>query len=320
MSGLSALGGCRIGHADDGRTGATAVVFDPPVQMGVAVHGGAPGTRETDLLRPGHLNPPVDALTLCGGSAFGLAAADGAQATLLAAGRGFAVGAVRVPIVPGAIIFDLVDAVADYRALGANACAAALLGDDEREGSVGAGVGATTATVRGGLGLAVEQTKAGGVGALVVNNAVGSPIAANGPWFRAAPFERDAEFGGLVAPPHADFARVETKLARAGEGTVIALIVTDATLDTAALTGLARGAHDGIALGIYPAHTLLDGDTVFAASTARRPPPAGLSAHVALGAAATRALTRALTRAVVHATPASGPGPPAWSTRFPTRT
>jgi L-aminopeptidase/D-esterase-like protein len=311
--------GVRVGHATDAklRTGVTTAVFDPPAVCGVAVHGGAPGTRETDALGPENLGPPVDAVVLSGGSAFGLAAGDGVQEALARHGRGFKVRGHSVPIVPAAIVFDLWRERPDYRALGEQSLEAALGDADWTIGTIGAGTGATTADLKGGLGAASARVGEATVGALVVVNAVGAVVAANGPWFRAAPFEQAAEFGGLVPPPDADFATVRSKLgAETGTSTVIALVATDATLTRAEARRLAVTAHDGIALSVFPAHTLYDGDTIFAASTGRAPAPASPAEVIALGAAAVTTLARAIARAVHAATPADGDPVTTWRAAF----
>ncbi|MEM0909048.1 MAG: P1 family peptidase [Pseudomonadota bacterium] len=319
MSHISDVAGLRVGHASDfcARTGTTAIVFDRPAVCGVSVLGGAPGTVETDALRPGNLCPAVDAVTLSGGSAFGIAAAAGAQRALHQAGRGFQVGPHRVPIVPGAVVFDLGGPPPDYAALGERAATAALTGTDRTIGTVGAGVGATTARLKGGVGSAAEAVGDDTVGALVVVNAVGAVTAANGPWFRAAPFERNGEFGNLATAPQADFATVNTKLdATLGANTTIALIATDRTLDVAAATRLARSAHDGLVLSIWPSHTLFDGDTVFAASTATTPARADPLDQMALVTAASRALARAVARAVYAAEAFEGDRFPTWQALY----
>ncbi|WP_420393287.1 P1 family peptidase [Acuticoccus sp.] len=319
MSHILDVPGVLLGHAtdEDARTGTTTVIFDGPAVAGVAVRGGAPGTRETDLLDPGALGPPVDAICLSGGSAFGLAAADGAQRALAERGRGFAVGPHRVPIVPGAIVFDLSGPPADHRALGAASVAAAFGAADRREGTVGAGTNATTADLKGGFGSASARVGPWCVGAAVVVNAVGAVTASNGPWFRARPFEVDDEFGGLDAPPSADLRSVRTKLgATIGASTVIAVVATDAELTRGEATRLASVAHDGIALAVWPAHTLLDGDTVFAASTGLGTAPDGVASIIGLHAAASACLARAIARAVFRATPHPKDRVPTWSERY----
>lgn len=318
MSHILDVPGLAVGHASepDARTGVTTVVFDPPAVVGVAVHGGAPGTRETEALDPSGLGPPVDAVCLSGGSAFGLAAADGVALALAARGRGFAVGAHRVPIVPCAIVFDLTGPPADYRALGGASVEAAFGRPDRALGTVGAGTNATTAGLKGGLGSASARVGEATVGALVVANAVGSVTAANGPWFRAAPFEVAGEFGGLHAPPHADFASVRTKLGAApGANTVIALVATDAALTRGEARRMAMTAHDGIAVSVWPAHTLFDGDTVFAASTGRAPPPGDPATLTQLVAAAASCLARSIAIAIFSARSAPGDRFPTWSQR-----
>lgn len=325
MSHICDIAGVRVGHASDAarRTGTTSIIFDEPAVCSVAIHGGAPGTRETDALRPGNLNPPVDAVVLSGGSAFGLAAADGAMRALHNAGRGYAVGPHRIPIVPAAIIFDLSSAfdlsgtLPNYAKLGRESVEAALAAPDRRVGTVGAGVGATTATLKGGIGSAVETTGHGSVGAIVAVNAVGAVTALDAPFFRAAAMEREGEFGGLRAPPEADFQSIVTKVdAAAGANTVIALIATDVALDTAEAQRLAVSAHDGLALAIWPSHTLFDGDTVFAASTGAHERPTSARGWVELHAAATRALARAITIGVHAATPSDGDLKPTWQALY----
>ena len=308
---ITEVPGILVGQATDraARTGVTTVLFEAPATVGVAVHGGAPGTRETDALNPTGLAPPVDAICLSGGSAFGLAAADGVQRALYEEGRGYPVGPHRVPIVPGAIVFDLTGPPADFAKLGRESLDDAS--HEVAEGTVGAGTNATTATVKGGVGSASERVGEAMVGAIVVVNAFGSITAANGPWFRAAPFEREAEFGGLTAPADADWTTLLTKASGPRANTAIAVVATDATLTGTQATRLAITAHDAYALAIWPAHTLFDGDTVFAASTAGGAAVEEL-AFVELCAAATRALTRAIARAAYFATPAEGDRVPTW--------
>ncbi|MBJ3774683.1 P1 family peptidase [Acuticoccus mangrovi] len=320
MSHILDVPGVRFGHAadPDAPSGVSTLVLEEPGVAGVAVHGGAPGTRETDALAPGRLGPGVDAICLSGGSAFGLASADGVQLALAERGRGYEVRGHRVPIVPGAIVFDLAGPRPDYRALGAASLAAALDGPpDRRLGTVGAGTNAMTAGLKGGFGSASARCGAATVGAAVVVNAVGSVTAADGPWFRAAPFEVDGEFGGLHAPPSADFATIRTKsgtLPR--ENTVIAIVATDATLTNAEANRLAIAAHDGLALAIYPSHTLLDGDTLFAVSTGKAAAPERPLGHVALAATAAAVLARAVARGVYSATPGASDRFPTWQSLY----
>src|ERR1700723_3664769 len=197
--------GLKVGHATDAKlaSGSTVVIFDEPAVASIDVRGGGPGTRETALLDPAQTVQGINAITLSGGSAFGLDAASGTQAWLKEQGRGFAVRSVRVPIVPAAILFDLLNGgdkdwgrFPPYRDLGYAAAAAAST--DFALGSVGAGTGATTVNCQGGIGSPSALTATGHVvGALAAVNAVGSVIVGDGPHFWAAPFEQDGEFGGL---------------------------------------------------------------------------------------------------------------------------
>src|ERR1700756_4133247 len=181
-------------------SGATAIIFDEPAAASIDVRGGGPGTRETALLDPAQTVEGIDAIVLSGGSAFGLDAASGAQAWLKEQGRGFAVRTARVPIVPAAVLFDLLSGgdkdwgrFPPYRELGYAAAAAA--GVDFALGSFGAGTGATTVNCKGGIGSASAQSRGGFiVGALAAVNGAGSTVIGDGPWFWAAPFEIGGEF------------------------------------------------------------------------------------------------------------------------------
>lgn len=316
------VAGLSVGQAQDPglKSGVTVVVGDAPFIAGVHVMGGAPGTRETDLLAPGATVPAVDALVLSGGSAFGLGAADGVVDSLRAEGRGFEAAGHRVPIVPTAILFDLANGGAKdwssspYPALGREAF---LARDRALElGSVGAGTGATVADLKGGLGSASSVLPSGAtVAALVAVNALGQVTVGDGAHFWAAPFECGAEFGGLgVAETTAP--SVKTKLGDGGN-TTIAVVATDLTLDKAAATRMAIAAHDGLARAIVPAHTPMDGDLVFSAATGRRSPVE--SDSLLLGHAAATTLARAIARAVFLATAADDDPLPTWQAKFGTR-
>ena len=305
--------GLRVGNAGDARlkSGVTVLTAEAPFACGVHVMGGAPGTRETDLLAPDRLVQAVDALVLSGGSAFGLGAAEGVMAGLRAAGRGFAVGAARVPIVPAAILFDLLNGGdkgwedSPYPALGRRALESA--GTRFDLGTAGAGTGAMTARWKGGLGSASAVMEDGAtVGALVAVNALGSVTAPSGQ-FWAAPWEMGAEYGGLGLGGPFDPGDEPVPQKRQGEATTIAIVATDAGLDKAGLTRMAVGAHDGLARAILPSHTPFDGDLVFALSTGRRP-----ADPFRLGHAAACVLARAVARAVFEATPAPGDLQPCW--------
>ncbi|MBN8293353.1 P1 family peptidase [Rhodobacter sp. NTK016B] len=312
--------GLSVGNARDDaiKTGVTVLLGDAPMVAGVHVMGGAPGTRETDLLAPDKMVQAVDALVLSGGSAFGLAAAQGVMDALAAQGRGFAVGPARVPIVPGAILFDLINggdkgwAENPYPRLGRGALAAC--GADFALGSEGAGTGALVAGLKGGLGSASQVLPSGiTVGALVAVNALGSVTVGDGARFWAAPFEIGAEFGGLGIES-APAAMVPPPIKRLGEATTIAIVATDAVLTKPQATRLATSAHDGLARAIVPAHTPHDGDLVFAVSTGQRELPEG--AALELGHATALTLSRAIARAIHAARPMPGDVLPTWRERF----
>ena len=252
----------------------TAIVFDAAVVASVDVRGGGPGTRETALLDPAQTVEGIDAIMLGGGSAFGLDAASGVQAFLREQGRGFRIRDAVVPIVPAAIMFDLLNGgdknwgrYPPYRELGYEAAKTA--GADFALGSAGAGLGATTATLKGGVGSASALTRDGiTVGALVVVNAVGSTTIGDGPHFWAAPFEQNKEFGGRGLPAQVTPSDLALRAKGGpGENTTIAVIATDARLSKAQCNRLAVMAQDGFARAIYPVHTPLDGDVVFSAAT-----------------------------------------------------
>lgn len=318
--------GLLVGNAGDARirTGVTVLTAEAPFTAAVHVMGGAPGTRETDLLAPENLVGAVDALVLAGGSALGLAAASGVADALRARGRGFAVGDQRVPIVPAAILFDLLNGGAKdwaenpYPALGRAALAAA--GRDFALGSAGAGLGATVAGLKGGLGSASLVLPSGvTVGALVAVNALGSPVADARGRFWAAPFEFDAEFGGLGLPEPPDPSRLpplKSHAPEAGANTTIAIVATDARLTKAEARRLATAAHDGMARALVPSHTPFDGDLVFAAATGARALTDPAGDLLLLGHAAASCLARAIARGVFAASPAPGDSPPAWRQRF----
>ncbi len=319
---ITDVAGIYVGQAQDDRikTGVSVVVGDAPFTAGVHVMGGAPGTRETDLLAPDKLVEQVDALVLSGGSAFGLDAASGVADALRAEGRGFAVGDQRVPIVPGAILFDLLNGgqkdwdTNPYRSLGADALAARGEGFDL--GSHGAGAGATTVNFKGGIGSASLVLPDGTtVGALVAVNALGSAVAGDGPNFWAAPFEIDDEFGGLG--PAQDFGDTQTPRTKLGQhqATTIGIVASDAVLTQAQCKRLATAAHDGYARALVPSHTPMDGDLIFAASTGLHAAP-DVSAQLAIGHAAAVCVSRAIARAVFEARPAIDDTLPCWAETF----
>jgi|SRR5947209_2162102 len=326
---LTDITGVRVGHADDSAlaSGVTAVVFDSPAVAAMDVRGGGPGTREGALLDPVNVVEKIDAIALSGGSALGLDAGGGVLAWLAEQGRGYQIRGALIPIVPGAICFDLLNGgnknwgrFAPYRDLGFAAAAAAS--SDFALGSVGAGLGATVANLKGGIGSASAKTAAGiGVGALAVVNAVGTTNIGDGPWFWAAPFEVGDEFGGRGMPPSftPDMLKMRLKGAdapQAVENTTLAVVVTDAVLTKAQAKRLAMIAQTGLARAIYPVHAPLDGDVVFAAATCEKPidPLIGLTE---LGLLAANAVSRAIARGVFAAAALPFPGAlPAWKDRF----
>ncbi|KQR68733.1 P1 family peptidase [Rhizobium sp. Leaf341] len=324
LNALTDVPGLAVGHAQDDRlkSGVTVILCDPPAVAAVSILGGAPGTRETDLLEPHNSVQTVDALCLSGGSAFGLDAASGVQAALRAMGRGLAVGPAIVPIVPAAILFDLNNGGdkdwglhAPYRDLGFAAAMAA--GIEVATGSVGAGTGATTANLKGGLGTASTLLANGiTVGALAAVNPLGSATIGDTACFWAAPFECDGEFGGrgLPAPLPANATAVRTKLDAVAPmaNTTIAVIATDVSLTKAEAKRLAVAAHDGFSRALWPSHTLLDGDLVFAVSTGRQPGNLDPAAFLDLCAAAASTMARAIARGVHDATAAEGDLRPCW--------
>jgi len=323
---ITDVSGLRVGNSEDPRlkSGVTVVVCDEPAVAGVQVLGGAPGTRETDLLEPHNLVERINAIVLSGGSAFGLDAASGAQATLRDTGQGFEVAGHRVPIVPAAILFDLANGgdkdwgrYPPYRELGYEACRAASA--DFSLGSHGAGTGALTAGLKGGLGSASTVLSNGvTVGALAAVNAAGSVTLAETAHFWAAPFEIEAEFGGLglPSPIPPDARRVASKAIGGVSGnTTIAVIATNARLDKAGARRLAIAAHDGFARAIWPSHTPMDGDLVFAVSTEEYSGALDLAAAKELHAAAAATMARAIARGVHAASAAKGDLLPTWRER-----
>ena len=319
---ITDVAGLRVGHADDHRiaSGVTAVIFDEPAIASIAVSGGAPGLRDTELLQPGMSVERVDALVLAGGSAFGLDAPGGVQAVLRSRGRGFRVRNATVPIVPGAILFDLLNGgnkdwgeTPVYWHLGRAAAEAASLDGAAFEvaaGSVGAGLGATTATAKGGIGTASAVTKTGyTVGALVAVNALGSATIGDGPHFWAAPYERDDEFGGLGWPAPWPSNALAVRIKGAAEpATTIGIVATDAALTKAECRRVAITAQDGLARALRPVHAAMDGDTLFAAATARAARVPDAADLVELGTLAADCIARAIARGVHEATALPFPG------------
>lgn len=320
--------GLLVGNAQDDRlkSGVTTLVCERPTTAAVQILGGAPGTRETDLLEPHNTVEGVDALVLSGGSAFGLDAASGVQALLRERGRGFAVGQHRIPIVPAAILFDLENGgdkdwgrYAPYRDLGYTAAGAAASAFSL--GSVGAGNGALTAGLKGGLGSASTTLENGvTVGALVAVNAVGATTFGDQGHFWAAPFEKNDEFGGRGWPAamsaRADAIPSKLHMPSALENTTIGVIATDAILTKAQAKRLAIAAHDGFSRAIWPSHTPMDGDLVFALATGSEERTMAELDPVAFFATAAATMARAIARGVFEAADAPSDVMPSWRQRY----
>lgn len=316
---ITDVGGVLVGHhqrvGDGWATGTTVVLLPPGSTGAVDGRGGAPGTRETDLLVPENLVQQVDAVCLSGGSAYGLAAADGVMTWLSERGRGLRVGPAEhevVPIVPAAVLFDLPRSTWGNRPtaeFGAAACAAA--GVEVAQGCVGAGTGAKVGPLKGGIGTASASVDGFTVGALAAVNAAGSAVdvATGVPW--AADHEVAGEFGTTwpmrpgVLPP----------VASTDLNTTIGVVATDAALTKTECRRLAVAAQDGLARAIRPAHTMFDGDTVFAVATRARAVvpadgpfgPVGRAAALdRLCVAAAEVFARAVVHGVLSATPLAG--------------
>jgi putative pantetheine hydrolase len=334
---LTDVDGIRVGHAarrGDGWLSGTTVVLAPEggAVAGVDVRGGGPGTRETDVLDPRNLVERIHAITLSGGSAFGLAAADGVMQRLFEAGVGYPMGGPGevVPIVPAAVIFDL-GRGGDFSrrpgaAMGEEAYDAAFTGSARSGpvaavpiGLVGAGTGATAGGLKGAVGSAsVILADGATVAALVVVNSFGSCVDPGTGELYAARFGLSGEFTGLLLPDLAEVmaARAAAEAVNKAGGlgdrgaalaTTIGVVATDATLTKAQCAKVSGIAHDGMARGIRPVHTMFDGDTVFTLATGDRGSPDPMAFHVLLEATAdcfTRAIGRAILAAESVQTPA----------------
>ncbi len=324
---LTDVAGIAVGSAQSATicSGVTVVLPPPGTVASVDVRGGGPGTLETDALSPDGTVEEVHAVVLSGGSAFGMAASSAVRAWLAERNIGFQVREARVPIVTQAILFDLLNggektALAEaYTALATEACETASASEPPLLGSSGAGYGATTANLRGGLGSASARTADGfEVAALVAVNPAGTVTMGDTARFWAHPFEREGEFGGLGPPM--DWRMPDTPLLKgsAGENTTLAVVATDAALDKSQARRLAIMAQTGLARAIHPVHTPLDGDTVYALATGMRRLVDPIGDLARLGSAAADCLARAVARGVYEAAPAGGlyRGPPAYCDRF----
>jgi D-aminopeptidase len=328
---ITDVSGLRVGSAQDVTlaSGVTALVFDQPAAASLSVSGGGPGLRDAAMLEPDMSVEKIDALVLSGGSAFGLDAMGGVQGFLREIGRGLMVAGQLVPLAPGAILFDLSNGgdkswtgQPPYWRLGYEAARAADLGF--ALGSVGAGMGATVADLKGGLGSASTMVEGFVVGALVAVNAVGQATIGESRHFWAAPYERDAEFGGLGWPDRISETALALQVKGAspedtliGQATTIAIVATDADLTKAQAKRMAIMAQSGMSRALRPVHAPHDGDVVFAAATGVAGRKAGLYEMTALGAAAADCLARAIARAVYEAKPLPFPDArPSWSQKF----
>jgi len=318
---ITDVDGILVGNAEDHelRSGVSVIVCETPSVASVDVRGGAPGTRETDLLDPSCRVDRIDAVCLSGGSAFGLSSADGVMRWMRERGKGVAIADIVVPIVPTAILFDLLNGgdkswdwppypELAYRATGG-------AGRDFTLGNVGAGLGAKAGNLKGGLGSAsaVDAKTGLQVGAIVAVNARGFTTMGDMPQFWAWALEQDGEFGGLPPPAHglampvshdraalthdpADAARSDPRA-----NTTIAVVATNARLDKASAQRLAVMAQDGLARSIRPVHTPQDGDTVFSIATGTHELGGDPLALAELGTLAADCLARAVARGVFHA-------------------
>ncbi len=322
---ITAIKGIKVGHATNpvARTGCTVILCESGAVAGVDVRGSAPGTRETDAIRPGGLVQCAHAVLLTGGSVFGLDAAGGVMQYLEERGIGFPAGPVRVPIVPAAVIFDLGVGDAKVRPdseMGYRACVSAT-NQPVKMGQIGAGAGATLGKAmgcipsNGGVGSACRRLKSGLiVGAIVVVNALGNIVdPMTGAIVAGARDKGTGEFVDIVArlsdpavPPCPPAGRGEhspsSPLQTGGTNTTIGIVATNAELSPTAVTKVAQMAHDGLARAIRPAHTMFDGDTIFALSlgteTASSPDAIGSAEVNTIGIVAAEVMAEAILQAV----------------------
>jgi len=312
LNSICDISGLRVGNAIDSKvkTGVTVLTGDAAFTASYAVVGGAPGSRDTDLLEPDKTVQSVDAIVLSGGSAFGLDSAGGVAHELRAIRRGFAVGDVTIPIIPTAILFDMANGgekaweVAPYAELGRKAYLAA--GAKFDIGSAGAGFGALCGITKGGLGTSSLKLRTGGtVGALIAANPVGNALTPDQKHFWAAPFEIQNEFGGYGISqnitPSLGIDQSKLGALHPQANTTIGVIATDFNLDKAELKRLAITAHDGLARAIYPSHLPYDGDLIFAVSTGKLAKPKDPVLLSTLSSAAANCVARAVARGVFHA-------------------
>ena len=331
---ITDVAGLRVGHAHDAAiaSGVTVAVFDGQATASASIQGGAPGSREVGLLEPEMAVPKIDAVVLSGGSAFGLDAAGGVVNVLSQWRLGFEIAGLRVPIASQAILFDLLNGGAKpwlsdparnrppYWELGREAALA--VGEDFALGTAGAGFGATTVNLKGGIGSASAPTRSGHVvGALVAVNCVGSAVIGDGPHFWAGALEREGEYGGFGWPGSIPADALALRFKRAAPpSTTIGLVATDAALSKAECKRLAIMAHDGLARALRPTHAPIDGDTLFAAATGRNSAAVDGIVLTELGQAAADCVARAIARGVYEAQALPfAQALPAWKDRFSAR-
>lgn len=300
--------GIRVGNAEDRsvRSGVTVILPDDPVTAAVDVRGGGPGTRETEALDPTCVVDAVHAVVLSGGSAYGLDAASGMMNWLRTRGRGFRVGEALIPIVPSAIIFDLLSGgdknwgdEPPYRHL------AGLAADDASTdfslGNVGAGLGARAGELKGGLGTSSFVAPEFVVGSIAVANPLGSVLMPGTKTFWAWPYEKNNELGGQQ-PPAQPLSDVDfTFEAPVAANTTLAVVATDVALTKAQAQRVAMMAHDGFARAIRPVHSPLDGDSVFVLSTGKRALSDAVGGLAKLGMLAADSVARSIARGVYEA-------------------
>jgi D-aminopeptidase len=324
---ITDVAGLKIGQASDAevRTGVSIILPDRPAVAACDVRGGGPASRETDVLLPENLVQEVDGIVLSGGSVYGLASADGVAAWMGARNRGFALreapGVPPSPILPTACLYDLANAgdkawgeQPPYQQLGIEAVESAA--DTFELGTAGAGYGANSGGLKGGLGSASAISRDGmTVGALVAVNSLGSAVAPGSKQFWAAPWELDEEFGGLGTDELAAGPEDYGRAMRPRANTTLACVATDVALTRVELKRIAIMAQDGMGRALRPAHAPFDGDIVFALSTAEREAsgsPLRAVLVTRLGAMAADVLARAIARAIYEATAFPDAGAPAW--------
>ncbi len=326
---ITDVSGVQVGHAEDYKigTGVTVITGDNPFSAAVDVRGGGPGTRETDMLSLENSIGRADAIVLSGGSAYGLDASSEIQDLLRNDGKGYQLGKAIIPLVPSAVIFDLnINDNPHVNKLGHRSPWRNLANQAYKScsnnfllGSYGAGCGATTATLKGGQGSSSWKQKYSNgqeytVGAIVINNAVGNPLLNKGPSFLSGYLEINKEFGGYgTSSENFDHVIRSKRLPRSigiadtfneiSSNTVIGVVATDAPLSRANLKRLAIMAHDGIAKSLSPAHTPMDGDTIFAISTNQNNNKSELDSIdiLAMGSRISDCVARACNRAVYEA-------------------